>query len=120
LDKRAKLITAGRVPAEIIFPWARLGIFEDLSFEPTPGPGYSEVAMSSRPRKTRSGRRRPVGRVESRLSNRDVKRIQVVGNSGGAEVFENAVNGNLRCMEQPGAEGRSAGTQMTVRQLLTG
>lgn len=42
LDQRAKLITAGRVPAEIIFPWARLGIFEDLSFEPTPGPGYSE------------------------------------------------------------------------------
>jgi hypothetical protein len=29
-------------PAEIEFPWARLGIFEDLSFKPTPGPGYSE------------------------------------------------------------------------------
>jgi len=40
--QREKLTAAGRRKAEIIFPWARLGIFEDLSFEPTPGPGYSE------------------------------------------------------------------------------
>jgi hypothetical protein len=42
LSQRAKLIAARPRTAEIIFPWARLGIFEDLSFEPTPGPGYSE------------------------------------------------------------------------------
>jgi hypothetical protein len=35
-------MAARRRKAEIIFPWARLGIFEDLSFQPTPGPGYSE------------------------------------------------------------------------------
>jgi hypothetical protein len=40
--QRAKLMAARPRKAEIIFPWARLGIFEDLSFEPTPGPGYSE------------------------------------------------------------------------------
>ena len=40
--QRAKLMAARQRTAEIIFPWARLGIFEDLSFEPTPGPGYSE------------------------------------------------------------------------------
>jgi hypothetical protein len=28
--------------AENIFPWARLGIFEHVFFEPTPGPGDSE------------------------------------------------------------------------------
>jgi hypothetical protein len=39
---REKLMAARQRKAEIIFPWARLGIFEDLSFEPTPGPGYSE------------------------------------------------------------------------------
>jgi hypothetical protein len=39
---RVKLTAARRRKAEIIFPWARFGIFEDLSFEPTPGPGYSE------------------------------------------------------------------------------
>jgi hypothetical protein len=40
--QRAKHMAARRRKAEIIFPWARLGIFEDLSFEPTPGPGDSE------------------------------------------------------------------------------
>jgi hypothetical protein len=40
--QRAKLMAARPRTAEIIFPWARLGIFEELSFEPTPGPGYSE------------------------------------------------------------------------------
>ena len=40
--QRTKLLAARPQKAEIIFPWARLGIFEDLSFEPTPGPGYSE------------------------------------------------------------------------------
>jgi hypothetical protein len=35
-------MAARPLKAEVIFPWARLGIFEDLSFEPTPGPGYSE------------------------------------------------------------------------------
>jgi hypothetical protein len=39
---RGKLMASRRRKAEIIFPWAWLGIFEDLSFEPTPGPGYSE------------------------------------------------------------------------------
>jgi hypothetical protein len=40
--QRAKHMAARPVKAEIIFPWARLGIFEELSFKPTPGPGYSE------------------------------------------------------------------------------
>ena len=40
--QRAKKMAARPLKAEIIFPWSRLGIFEDLSFEPTPGPGYSE------------------------------------------------------------------------------
>lgn len=40
--ERAKHIAAKPVKTEIIFPWARLGIFEELSFEPTPGPGDSE------------------------------------------------------------------------------
>jgi hypothetical protein len=40
-SQRAKHMAARR-KAEIIFPWARLGIYEDLSFQPTPGPGYSE------------------------------------------------------------------------------
>jgi hypothetical protein len=40
--QRAKLIAARPPKLEIIFPWARLGIFEDISFAATPGPGYSE------------------------------------------------------------------------------
>lgn len=40
--ERAEHMAASPVNAEIIFPWARLGIFEELSFEPTPGPGDSE------------------------------------------------------------------------------
>jgi hypothetical protein len=40
--QRAKLLAARPRKAEIIFPWARLGIFEDVFFEPTPGPGDSE------------------------------------------------------------------------------
>jgi hypothetical protein len=40
--QRAKVLATRPRKAEIIFPWARLGIFEDLSFESTPGPGYSE------------------------------------------------------------------------------
>jgi hypothetical protein len=40
--QRTNQVAERPLKAEIIFPWARLGIFEDLSFEPTPGPGYSE------------------------------------------------------------------------------
>ena len=41
-DQPAKRIVASPPKAETIFPWARFGIFEELSFEPTPGPGDSE------------------------------------------------------------------------------
>jgi hypothetical protein len=40
--ERAEHMAASPVNAEIIFPWAGLGIFEELSFKPTPGPGDSE------------------------------------------------------------------------------
>ena len=40
--QRARLIAARPRKSEIIFPWARLGIFENISFAATPGPGYSE------------------------------------------------------------------------------
>jgi hypothetical protein len=40
--QRAKLIAARPRKLDIIFPWARLGVFEDISFAATPGPGYSE------------------------------------------------------------------------------
>jgi hypothetical protein len=40
--QRAKQMAARALNPEIMFPWARLGIFEDLFFEPTPGPGDSE------------------------------------------------------------------------------
>ena len=51
-DQPAKRIAASPRKAEIVFPWARLGIFEDLSFQATPGPGYSEGGDVFRPEET--------------------------------------------------------------------